>query len=299
VIVAEALLEAESMIRRVLPENISVSIDSRATIEDLVVDPDQLQSSILNIAINARDAMPDGGRLKIDTYDQDVGEHIVQSDSGDLEPGRYLAISVSDTGIGMEASTRDKSIEPFFTTKSVGEGSGLGLSMVHGFTRQSEGALEISSELGSGTSGIMLFPVVLGDTFECEKMDALPSESHGGRILVAEDEVAVGAVLEGILKAAGYDVVSATSGDAAKALFEANPTFDLLVTDIVMPGSLQGTELSKELRAIKDELPVVFMSGYAAEATVHGNGLRPEDTRLMKPVKRRDLLEAISRALRN
>jgi CheY-like chemotaxis protein len=206
---------------------------------------------------------------------------------------------VSDTGSGIDKATLERIFDPFFTTKGAGQGSGLGLAMVIGFMRQSNGTVQVYSEVGFGTTFKLYFPAE-GPAEQPLPVTTTPTaiaEGGGKRVLVAEDESAVLEVLETVLVTAGYDVVSAPTGDVAKALFEADPTFDLLVTDIVMPGSLQGTGLSKALRAVNADLPVVFMSGYAAEATVHGNGLRPEDIRLMKPVKRSDLLCAVAKAL--
>ena len=171
--------------------------------------------------------------------------------------------------------------------------------MVQGFVKQSSGAIRVYSESGEGTTFKLYFrarhvPKDVEATVEG------PIESQavvGQRILLAEDELEVQRIIAAVLRKGGYHVHSTNSGDEAKAAFEIDQNYDLLLTDIVMPGSLQGTALAKELRAMRSDLPVVFMSGYAAEATVHGNGLRPEDIRLMKPVRKANLLEAVRKAL--
>jgi DNA-binding NtrC family response regulator len=172
--------------------------------------------------------------------------------------------------------------------------------MVLGFMRQSGGTAQVYSEVGVGTTFKLYFPGVISPKEEAAetRLEEPSLVIQGKRILIAEDEEDVLDVLKSMLEAAGYSVSAAKSGDSAKKIFEADPAFNLLLTDIVMPGRLKGTSLSKELRALDDTLPVIFMSGYAAEATVHGNGLRPEDIRLMKPIMRSDLLAAVSKAMK-
>jgi len=189
---------------------------------------------------------------------------------------------------------------PFFTTKKVGEGSGLGLPMVQGFMRQSGGTVRVNSEVGVGTTFKLLFPaeekaLAAG---EQDPSKRVAQNSRHGRILFAEDNEKVADIITAMLEAVGYSVCTVLSGDEAKRRFEADPTFELLLTDIVMPGRLQGPALANELRAINDALPVIFISGYTAEVSVHGNGLQPGDFRLMKPVMRRDLLATVAQALK-
>lgn len=284
---------------RTLPAHIDVETSLLAGLWRVNIDPSVAESALLNLMLNARDAMPTSGKLTIETANIRIDEAYVDGRNEEIAPGRYVMVAVSDTGGGIDKATLERIFDPFFTTKGAGQGSGLGLAMVIGFMRQSNGTVQVYSEVGFGTTFKLYFPAE-GPTEQPLPVTTTPTtiaEGGGKRILVAEDESAVLEVLETVLATAGYDVVSAPTGDAAKALFEVDPTFDLLLTDIVMPGSLQGTGLSKALRTIKADLPVVFMSGYAAEATVHGNGLRPEDIRLMKPVKRSDLLGAVAKAL--
>jgi len=216
-----------------------------------------------------------------------------------IEPGRYVVLTVRDTGHGIPNETLEHIFEPFFTTKAPGDGTGLGLSMILGFMQQSGGTVQVTSELDVGTIFKLYFKAF---TDEVETMVAKPSQTdsplgHGQKILIAEDDTNILPLLAATLENAGYDVTAASSGDEALKLFEENSTFDLLLTDIMMPGSLQGPALSRVIRKQAPDLPVVFMSGYASEAKVQGKGMRPEDIRLMKPVMRADLLAAIKKSL--
>lgn len=205
-------------------------------------------------------------------------------------------LAVSDTGTGIPQDQINRVFEPFDTSKPTGQGSGLGLSMVHGFMKQSGGTVRVCSELGVGTSIKLFFPAmadkVLSETVaqDIEKQIDAPT----ARILIAEDQPEVMNIISRILRNAGHSVVEASSGDLALELFQIEGAFDLLLTDIVMPGKLQGPTLAHELRAAQPTLPVVFMTGYAHEAAMHGDDLlRKEDIRLMKPVSRTQLLEAV------
>jgi len=255
----------------------------------------------LNLILNARDAMPEGGKLTIETGNVTISDDYVDSRQEDIAPGRYVMLAVSDTGCGIQQEELQRIFEPFYTTKETGKGTGLGLSMVLGFAKQSSGTVRVYSELGDGTTVKLYFPAryapaETGDIVG--RFEATAPRTETVSILLAEDEIEVQQVFATSLRKAGYRVHATNSGDEARAAFAAHPEgYDLLLTDIVMPGSLHGTALATELRKIRPDLPVVFMSGYANEAKVHGNGLRPEDIRLMKPVRRANLLEAIRKAL--
>lgn len=293
--------EARNWIGRTLPASISVETTLLAGLWKITADPSSTESALLNLIVNARDAMPEGGKLTIETANMRIDQSYVDSRVEELKPGRYVMLAVSDTGHGISQSTMQRIFEPFYSTKAPGAGSGLGLSMIEGFMQQSGGTVQVYSEPGVGTTFKLYFPVMANELDPITSPQSKRSEAgtaQGGRILVAEDEAEVLAILVTVLEKAGYEVVDASSGDQALEIFESDPKgFDLLLTDIVMPGKLQGTTLSRYLRELAPELPVVFMSGYASESTVHGNGLRPEDIRLMKPVQRRDLLAAIFKAL--
>lgn len=291
--------ETRSWTGRTLPASISVETSLFAGLWKFEADPSSTESALLNLILNARDAMPDGGTLSLETANVRVDTAYVDSRQERLEPGRYVMLAVSDTGEGISSPTLLQIFEPFFSTKPTGKGSGLGLSMVLGFMQQSGGTVHVYSEPGVGTRFKLYFKAVT------EELDVKPrgqvvaenSLANGRRVLVVEDEGAVLAVIVAILDKEGYDVTSAATGDEARTIFETSPDFDLLLTDIVMPGTLQGTTLSNVLRERVPDLSVIFMSGYASEAEIHDKSIRPEDIRLMKPVRRAELLTAISKSL--
>lgn len=292
------VVDLRSWAGRPLPASIEIETSLLAGLWKVEADLASTESALLNLLLNARDAMPDGGKLTIETANVRIDDDYVESRKEELEVGRYVMLAVSDTGHGISQADLQHVFEPFFTTKPTGSGSGLGLSMIEGFMRQSGGSARVYSEVGIGTTVKLYFKASASEA-EIETLPivkALPSAS-GKRILVAEDEPEVLSVIVTTLEMAGFVVTPACSGDEAYHIYSQEHEFDLLLTDIVMPGELQGTTLSRTLREVNPELRVVFMSGYAAEATVHGNGLRPEDIRLMKPVRRNDLLAAVQRAL--
>ncbi|WP_417207175.1 PAS domain-containing protein [Antarctobacter sp.] len=290
--------KAKNWIGRTLPANISVETSLLAGLWKIEADASSTESAFLNLVLNARDAMPKGGKMTIETSNVRIDEDYIESRFEDMEPGRYVMLAVSDNGEGIPEDRLEDIFEPFFTTKPPGSGSGLGLSMILGFMKQSGGSVRVYSEPGVGTTFKLYFKALTSDVSKPVDPEVVLPVSRGlARILVVEDDTGVLAVLESTLIKAGYDIRTASSGDLARDIFEADPHFDLLLTDIVMPGALQGTTLAKTLRAQRPELKVIFMSGYASEATVHGNGLRPEDIRLMKPIGRSVLIQAIEKAL--
>lgn len=294
--------EAQNWIGRAIPESVSVQTSLLAGLWPTEIDRISLESALLNLIINARDAMDGKGKLTIETANVRIDQAYIDARDEELKPGRYVMLAVSDTGEGIDAQTLGHIFEPFYTTKEPGSGTGLGLSMVVGFVRQSFGSVQVYTEEGEGTTFKLYFPVSdksLADvTQQVGRARAPVREAAARRILLVEDEQAVRETLTATLTRAGYQIVAAPSGDAALALFKEDDAFDLVVTDIVMPGALQGTSLSHELRKLDPDMPFVFMSGYASEATVHGNGLRPEDIRLMKPVQRADILDAVEKAIK-
>ncbi len=291
----------DNWITRTVPASIRVEKSLATDLWPVNADRSTTESALLNLMINARDAIAEGGVITLETSNV-VLDHPVNSGIGDdLKPGRYVLMAVSDTGVGMPEDQIEHVFEPFYTTKGLAEGSGLGLSMVHGFMRQSGGGARIYSEVGVGTSVKLYFPASPGtdESGETTKPTSINLEPvTEARILVAEDQVDVLDLLVRILENEGHEVVPARTGDQALELFKADQNFDLLVTDVVMPGKLQGPDLARGIRSIKSSIPVVFMSGYAREATIHGNGLRPSNIRLMKPVAKRDLITAVQEALK-
>jgi PAS domain S-box-containing protein len=284
---------------RVLPATISVENSLMTGLWDVELDATSIENALINILLNARDAMPDGGKVTIETANMRISEEYVSDHDEDIEPGCYVILAINDTGHGISPDKTEKVFEPFYTSKSVGQGSGLGLSMVQGFAKQSGGAVRIYSEVGVGTTLKLYFkaseqkavkPQLLGcELFDSPKIDI--------SILVTEDEEELMRILKRILEGAGYSVTVAENGDKALEVYKSSGQFDLLLTDVVMPGKLQGPGLAKAIQSINPDIPCIFLSGYASEATVHDNGLKPSDIRLMKPVSRLDLLRAVSKAL--
>lgn len=292
----EVVTLASDWISRTIPKNIAVETSLSADLWEIEADPASTESAVLNLIINATDAMPRGGQLTIETTNIQISDEFVQERDEDVAPGPYVMLAISDTGVGIPKENLQLIFDPFFTTKQIG--SGLGLSMIQGFLKQSGGMVRVYSEVGEGTTFKLYFPArsntaptMTGD--ESRRSD-IPAE--GITVLVAEDEEPVRKVICEVLSGVGYTVVDAGSGDEALSLFQEAEKIDVLLTDIVMPGEMQGPALARRLRELRPELPVVFMSGYPAEATVHGNGLRPEDIRLMKPVSRQDLVVALQKA---
>lgn len=290
----------KNWIERTLPASISVETSLLAGLWPIEVDASSLESGLLNLIVNARDAMPNGGSLTIETSNLRIDEDYVDARGEGITPGPYVLLAVSDTGEGIASELLDEIFVPFFTTKPVGSGSGLGLSMLEGFMKQSGGTVQVYSELGVGTSFKLYFKAVTRETEPSVRPELVPrdvAEVTHGVVLVVEDNAEVMAIVRKYLVRSGFSVIEASSGDEAVSMFESEPIVDLLLTDIVMPGKLQGTMLAKKLREVQPNLPVVFMSGYASEAAVHGNGLGRDDIRLMKPVQRDELLGAVNQAL--
>lgn len=295
----DVVREAKNWMGRALPESVSVETSLLAGLWPIKADRSSLESALLNLILNARDAMAGQGNLTIETANIRIDEAYIDTTQEEMAAGRYVMLAVSDTGEGIENTNISSIFEPFFTTKPPGSGSGLGLSMIAGFMKQSGGTVQVYTEVGQGTTFKLYFPA----TARINKDPVKPISTEklvandGARILMAEDQPEVRETILTVLERAGYNVTATSSGDHAYTVFEADPTFDLLLTDIVMPGKLQGTHLAKALRQRWPDLPIIFMSGYASEATVHGNGLRPEDIRLMKPVRRAELLAAVAKKL--
>lgn len=290
-----------SMLTRVIPSNIRLETVLAAGLWNVEIDRSFLESALVNLCINARDAMEGGGKLTVETCNMRVTQDYVCDRGEDISPGRYVLIAVSDTGRGIPGDDIAQVIEPFFTTKGPELGSGLGLAMVDGFIRQSNGALRIYSELGVGTTIKMYLPAVQPHQASQTTLETSPqaaSSGKAGRVLVVEDEPSILRILKRNLTKAGYDVLTASSGDSAfESCAELINEIDILLTDVVMPGTLQGPALAQQLTALNPELKVVFMSGYANEAAIHGNGLRANDHFLMKPVTRKELLATLETIL--
>ena len=246
------------------------------------VDPPQLESAILNLAVNARDAMRPGGRLTITTGNTIVGEADAEEDS---VPGQYVSIAVCDTGSGMSDETLARVFEPFFTTKEVGRGTGLGLSMVYGFVKQSGGHLRIESSLGRGTSVTLFLPRMIGPLpIESTATAAtMVGAGEGEVVLLVEDDEGVRAYSASALTELGYMVIEAGEGQAAIAHLDGTERIDLLFTDVILAGTLTGKEVADHCRARRPTTPVLYTSGYARDAIVHNDRLDDGVDLLAKP----------------
>jgi PAS domain S-box-containing protein len=289
----------ETWMSRTIPVTIKVETSLSSDLWPVTADVSGAESALLNLVINARDAMPDGGRITIETENvliDETAHHV--SDTG-LQPGRYVMLAVRDTGDGIPADVMPFIFEPFFSTKGLSTNSGLGLSMVHGFITQSCGDVIIKSEPGVGTTVKLFFPAHEKTQSRTAIAEKAPSTAHmpKAHILVAEDEEDVLNIIALSLEAQGHHVTTTTSGDEAAERFDELGPIDLLITDIVMPGNMQGPSLARHLRRFNPNLPVMFLSGYTNEAILKGDGLTNEDHHLMKPVTREQLIEAVNKAL--
>ncbi|HUD29238.1 MAG TPA: PAS domain S-box protein [Novosphingobium sp.] len=275
----------EDMLRRTLGEHIELEFVLADDLWQTRCDPNQLESAILNLVINARDAMPAGGRLTIETCNAHLDGHFAALQR-DVRPGQYVCIAITDTGVGMSAETAARAFEPFFTTKPIGQGTGLGLSMIYGFARQSEGYARIYSEEGKGTTIKLYLPRHNGAESRpeaAEHRDSPPSAQHGEVVLVVEDEPVVRGLILEVLDELGYTAIEAADGPAGLAILQSNRRIDLLVTDIGLPG-LNGRQVADGGRASRPDLKVLFMTGYAENAAMASGFLEPGMAMITKPV---------------
>jgi signal transduction histidine kinase len=264
--VNQLIVSIQELVRRSLGETIAIEIHLGADPWLVRCDSNQLENAVLNLAINARDAMPDGGTLTIETAN--VSFNTDQALVLDVKPGDYVLLTVRDTGVGMPESTRARAFDPFFTTKPIGQGTGLGLSMIYGFVRQSDGAVRIESELGAGTVIEIALPRCDEDlavaVAESSSEDETYSE-QGEVVLIVEDEAVVRLLIVETLGDLGYRLLEAADGTAALRILQSPQRVDLLVTDIGLPG-LNGRQLADAARTKREGLPILFMTGYAENA---------------------------------
>jgi CheY-like chemotaxis protein len=253
------------MLRRTLTEQQTLVFRQSEGVMPIRADPVQLDQVVLNLTINARDAMPDGGALTVETRNVELTEdYMAQRRGVTIVPGRYAALFISDTGLGMEKQTMKRLFEPFFTTKEVGKGSGLGLAMVYGIVKQSGGYIWVYSEPGLGTTFKLYFPTVAETPApQPQPVAEQPSTSTGGTVLVVEDDSLVRGMVRRALSEAGFRVIEAANGEEALAVVQSETTHvDAVLTDLAMP-ELGGRQLAQRLIQEWPDLPVVFMSGYA------------------------------------
>ena len=274
----------EDLLRRTLGEGIELELVLSGGLWTTRCDPNQLESAILNLAINARDAMPDGGVLTIETSNAHL-DRAYAARQRDVRPGQYVCISVTDTGTGMSPETVARAFEPFFTTKPIGQGTGLGLSMIYGFAKQSEGYAKIYSEVGQGTTFKLYLPRHRGEAEDEEALPRLSGIHHaddGETVLVVEDEPVVRGLIVEILSDLGYHAIEAADGQQGLEVLQSRRRIDLLVTDIGLPG-LNGRQLADAGRSLRAGLKVLFMTGYAENAALASGFLEPGMAMITKP----------------
>ncbi|RZL29118.1 MAG: PAS domain-containing sensor histidine kinase [Sphingomonas sp.] len=274
----------EEIIDRTLGPEIEVKVAATAGLWPVLVDAPQLENALLNLCINARDAMPDGGLLTIETGNKRLDARAAADQ--DLPEGEYVSLCVTDTGTGMPPDIIERVFDPFFTTKPIGQGTGLGLSMIYGFVRQSGGQVRIYSEVGQGTTMCLYLPRHLGNVAsstqssdERDPLRALPGET----ILVVEDEIAIRQLVVEILTDAGYRVLEAPTGPAGVRVMQSDERIDLLISDVGLPGGLNGRQVADAGRAVRPSLKVLFVTGYAANAAVGAGHLEEGMEILTKP----------------
>ncbi|MDP2334525.1 MAG: ATP-binding protein, partial [Reyranella sp.] len=284
------------LLRRSLSAQIEIDAVLAAGLWAVEVDRAQLETALVNLCLNARDAMPGGGKLTIETRNATLDEDYAAQNS-DVVAGDYAMLTVTDTGIGMPPEVLARVYDPFFTTKEVGKGTGLGLSMVYGFIKQSNGHIEVYSEPGRGTTFKLFLPRIARQSDQAAPAEKPAMPCGDERVLVVEDEPAVRATLVGQLASLGYDVAQAADGAAGLAAFEAAPRpYDLLLTDVLMPG-LDGKALADRVAERWPATRIVFMSGYAESAIVHHGNIDAGVLLLSKPFRKSELAQMVRRAL--
>ncbi|WP_294392397.1 hybrid sensor histidine kinase/response regulator [uncultured Sphingomonas sp.] len=263
----------EDLIRRTVGPEVALETIGAAGLWRTLVDGNQLENALLNLCINARDAMPDGGRLTIETSNGWMDRRAAAA--RDLDPGQYVKLCVSDTGTGMAKEVIERAFDPFFTTKPIGQGTGLGLSMIYGFARQSGGQVRIYSEVGEGTMVCIYLPRHLGDDEPAADQDRpvdLARALAGETVLVVDDEPTVRMLVVDALEDLGYAAIEAADGPEGLRILQSGARIDLLVTDVGLPGGMNGRQLAEAARAVRDDLKVLFITGYAENAVLnHGH----------------------------
>ena len=293
--IAEQVIGMEHLLRRTLGEHIECRFTFGPDLWLVSVDPGQLTTALLNLVLNARDAMPEGGKLTVEVHNRSLGESDLDV-NGEPRRGDYVMVAVTDTGSGMTTEVAGRAFEPFFTTKEVGKGTGLGLSMVYGFAQQSGGLVQMQSEPGQGSVVRLFFPRLATPPSE----DPLPKEhavtpaGHESVLLVEDDDM-VRAYVENELRTLGYRVITASNGPAALELLRQPGDIQLLFTDVVMPGGMFGPELARQATALRPDLKVLFTSGYSQDPVKTPDGINARI--LTKPFRRRDLAAMLRSAL--
>jgi PAS domain S-box-containing protein len=294
--------EMEDLVRRTVGPGVLIQVVQARDLWPTLIDPNQLENALLNLSINARDAMPQGGRLTIETANKWIDER--SASAFDLSPGQYICLSVTDTGTGMSAEVIARAFDPFFTTKPLGEGTGLGLSMIYGFARQSGGQVRIYSELGQGTTMRLYLPRDhSASAHGSEKEEAGPAPEPGAgagageMVLVVDDEPTIRMLITEVLEGFGYGSIEAADGAGALRVFESGARIDLLITDVGLPGGMNGRQVADAARVQRPDLRVLFITGYAETAVVGNGQFEPGMQVLTKPFAMTELARRIKTLL--
>jgi PAS domain S-box-containing protein len=290
--------EIEDLVRRTVGPNVAMEVVGAGGVWPTLVDPNQLENALLNLCINARDAMPDGGRLTIETANKWLDDRAAKE--RELPPGQYVSLCVTDSGTGMTPDVIARAFDPFFTTKPLGQGTGLGLSMIYGFVRQSGGQVRIYSEVGSGTTMCLYFPRYFGEA------DDGAAPAHGGHadyagqgetVLVVDDEPTVRMLIVDVLEEAGYTALTAEDGPTGLRVLQSEARIDLLITDVGLPGGMNGRQVADAARVSRPALKVLFITGYAENAVIGNGHLEPGMQVITKPFAIESLGEKIREML--
>ena len=293
----ELVAGMSDMLQRTLGETIVIEAKSVDNLWPAFADPAQVESALLNLALNARDAMPDGGKLTIEAANINIDDEYVAAHA-DVGLGEYVLLSISDTGVGMQAEDVRQAFEPFFTTKEVGEGSGLGLSMVYGFTKQSGGHVKIYSEVGHGTTVKLYLPrATQADLLIEPQSPIVEPRAREETVLVVEDDPDVRTLTVTLLGDLGYEVMEAGNGSEALKALDSRSRIDLLFTDVILAGGLSGPEVAVEAKCRHPAIKILFMSGYPNEAIVRLGKLDDSANLLNKPFRKADLARKVRSVL--
>jgi PAS domain S-box-containing protein len=294
----EVITRMNALLRRTIGENVEVDLRLTKPLWTVTADIRQMETAILNIVLNARDAMPQGGKLTIETSNVELSDDFAAR-SVEVIPGQYVLMALSDTGIGMAPEILERIFEPFFTTKPVGKGTGLGLSMVHGFVKQTGGHIQIYSELGHGTCAKVFLPRAKADAMAAVQSAQAPANLATGTesILVVEDDPHVRMFAVQLLRRLGYSVTEASDGPSALQAISRSGAPDLLFTDVVMPGGITGKQLAERVGQMAPGIKILFTSGYTENTIVHHGRLDPGVHLLQKPYKSDKLAQKVREAL--
>ena len=290
------LADAVKLLRPTLSENVEIETKFETAAWPAMVDRTQLTTALLNLAVNARDAMPNGGKLLLETANVELDDNYAKA-NGEVEPGPYVMVAVSDTGAGIPDEIREKVFEPFFSTKGVGKGTGLGLSMVYGFLKQSGGHIKIYSEIGKGTTIKLYLPRAGAHAEAAAEVVAAPQAGGSEVVLLVEDDPLVRTSVTAQLESLGYQTLAVANAAEAMAAVEDGAEFDLLFTDVIMPGPMDGRQLADEMSRRRPGTKVLFTSGYTETAIIHHGRLDPGVLLLPKPHRKADLARMLRQAL--